>query len=181
MPNEQEEILDIVDANDSVIGQIPRTEYYRTDTKPGYVRAVNLFLINSSGKIWVPRRAASQKIKPNALDFSAGGHVSAGETYELSMLREAEEELGIKINPDELRNLGRLVPEDSPGRHYYFCECFAYYSDEAPHYTEQEFSGHEWLLPEELLAKIESGEDAKESIKDALKLLMDYQAERIGN
>jgi 8-oxo-dGTP pyrophosphatase MutT (NUDIX family) len=176
-----EEILDIVDANDTVIGQIARADYYNTNPKPGYVRAVNLFLINSEGKIWVPRRASSQVIKPNALDFSAGGHVSAGETYELSMLREAEEELGIKITPDKLINLGKLPPEDSPGRRDYFSECFAYYSDEEPQYTKDEFSAHEWLFPDELLAKVENGEDAKDSIKDALKLLMDYQAQHSGN
>lgn len=179
--DEQAEILDIVDANDSVIGQISRPEYYSSDPKPGFVRAVNLFLINSAGKIWIPRRAASQKIKPNALDFSAGGHVSAGESYELSMLREAEEELGIKIKPDGLIKIGKLAPVNSPGRHYYFSECFVYYTDEEPHYTDDEFSSHEWLSPDELLAKIKGGEDAKESIMDALNLLVDYQAKRIGN
>src|SRR4051812_31437046 len=98
----EEEQLDVVAADDSVIGQISRNDYYHAVEKPGFVRSVNLFLVNSDGKLWIPRRSLTQQIKPGALDYSASGHVQAGETYEDAVLRETDEEVNIKINPDKL-------------------------------------------------------------------------------
>jgi 8-oxo-dGTP diphosphatase len=45
---------------------------------------------------------------PNQWDISAAGHVSAGEDYITSALRETEEELGLKIGKEELIQIGEL-------------------------------------------------------------------------
>ena len=57
-----------------------------------------LLIRNQDGKFWIPRRQATKKVLPNCLDGSAVGHVSSGEVYEQSMIREVAEELNIDIS-----------------------------------------------------------------------------------
>ena len=45
--------------------------------------------------ILVPKRSSNRKIFPNCYDFSVGGHVNSGESYEKAAYRELKEELGI--------------------------------------------------------------------------------------
>lgn len=49
-------------------------------------RVVNVFVINSSGKIWIPRRHSNKAHFPLAFDMSIGGHVESGETYEAALI-----------------------------------------------------------------------------------------------
>lgn len=61
-------------------------------------RVINAFIINSEGKLWIPRRTATKSIAPSALDMSAGGHIESGSTYEETLLKEIKEELDIDLN-----------------------------------------------------------------------------------
>jgi isopentenyldiphosphate isomerase len=81
-----DELLDIVDQNDKVIGRKLRSEIY--ENKMSNFRVVNAFLINDNGQLWIPRRSANKRIFPSCLDTSMGGHVSSGETYEDAFKRE---------------------------------------------------------------------------------------------
>jgi isopentenyldiphosphate isomerase len=51
------------------------------------------------------RRAATKDTWPGYLDITAAGHLSAGEET-LDGLREVEEELGLRVNPERLFPLG---------------------------------------------------------------------------
>src|SRR5688572_22273564 len=73
------ELLDIVDANDNVIGQKKRADIYR-EGKPNF-RVVNVFAENARGQLWILRRSARKSSFPYGLDMSVGGHVKSGETY----------------------------------------------------------------------------------------------------
>jgi len=74
-----EEILDIVDINEKIIGQIARKDSQRVVAeKLGFIRVADLFLLNSAGEIWIPTRTADKVIAPNGYDFSVGGHVESG-------------------------------------------------------------------------------------------------------
>lgn len=88
------ESFDIVNRNDEVIGCI--LEESSNEVKPNQLRFINILIQNEEGKILVPKRSANRKIFPNCYDFSVGGHVNSGETYEQAAYRELEEELGIK-------------------------------------------------------------------------------------
>jgi len=58
------------------------------------------------------RRSASKSAFPSLLDFSATGHLEAGETPEDGR-RELEEELGLRVEPEQLVPLGtRLLADD---------------------------------------------------------------------
>ena len=99
-----DEILDIVNEMDQVIGTCPRSMIYGK----GLInfRVINGFLKNSLGQIWIPRRTSHKKLFPNHLDFSIGGHVKSGETYEAAFVRELAEELNMRAHEHVFREIG---------------------------------------------------------------------------
>ena len=54
-----DEILDVVDRNDNIIGQKKRSEMHKEDSN---FRAINVFLLNTRGQMWIPRRAAHKMV-----------------------------------------------------------------------------------------------------------------------
>ena len=107
-----DELLNIVNEHDKVIGTILRGDYQRlVKQKLGYLRAVDIFMVNDQGQLWIPRRAAHKHIAPNGLDYSAGGHVSAGETYLEACLHEIQEELGLKVSKQDLTFVHKFPPK----------------------------------------------------------------------
>lgn len=66
------------------------------------------------GRLFVQRRALQKDTWPGRLDTTAAGHLSAGESA-LDGLRELEEELGLRPDPERLVRLGtRRVEQDIP-------------------------------------------------------------------
>ena len=102
------EYLDLVDKNDNVIGKEDRDEIYKKGLRN--FRVINIMIFTSDGKIIVPQRSADRRVFPNCYDFSVGGHVSSGETYEQAAYRELEEELG--ITGVKLQEIGYFKPYD---------------------------------------------------------------------
>lgn len=87
-----DEILDIVDENDRVIGRSPRGEAYAQGLRH---RAVFIQARDSAGRVFVHRRTPTKLVFPSLYDMFVGGVVGAGESYDDAALREAEEELGV--------------------------------------------------------------------------------------
>ncbi|UUN25974.1 NUDIX hydrolase [Streptomyces sp. FIT100] len=87
-----DEILDIVDENDEVIGQAPRGEVYARGLRH---RCVFIEARDAEGRIFVHRRTPGKLVFPSLYDMFVGGVVGAGESYDGAALREAEEELGV--------------------------------------------------------------------------------------
>jgi len=73
----------------------------------------------------VQRRVAAKNTWPGYLDVSAAGHLAAGENT-LDGLREVEEELGLKVEPERLVPLGlrRIEQEIPAGRDREFHDVF---------------------------------------------------------
>lgn len=164
--NQQEEWVDIVNENDEVVGSMPRSEAY--DKKMfASMRASWLMIKNSEGKLWIPRRNFNKKVLPGALDGSVVGHVSAGESYEQALIREAWEEVGIDLKKHPYRFLGKLTP----GKDSSFCFAAVYELevDDVPDWNRDDFVEFFWLLPQEVVKKIISGDFVKDSLLDVLK------------
>jgi isopentenyldiphosphate isomerase len=88
-----EEILDLVDENDIVIGKMTKSEMMN---KKLTHRGCGIFVFNSKGEIFVHKRVKNKKIYPGYYDISFGGSLISGETYEEGAKRELFEESGIK-------------------------------------------------------------------------------------
>ena len=73
-----------------------------------YHLVVHVWIINSENEVLLQKRSPLVDNHPNEWDISAAGHVSAGEDYITSALRETEEEIGLKIEPKELIQIGEL-------------------------------------------------------------------------
>ncbi len=93
------EILEIVDSHDKVIGTGTRGEIHRMGF---FHRAVHMFVFNPAGQIYIQRRSCSKDRHPGKLDSSAAGHVDPGETYAETAIRELREELGIQAEVKEI-------------------------------------------------------------------------------
>jgi len=91
-----DEILDIVDENDQVIGQSPRGEAYARGLRH---RSVFIHARDAEGRVFVHRRTPTKLVFPSLYDMFVGGVVGAGESYDDAALREAEEELGVSGLP----------------------------------------------------------------------------------
>ncbi|MCX5168072.1 NUDIX domain-containing protein [Streptomyces antibioticus] len=91
-----DEILDIVDENDQVIGQVPRGRAYAEGLRH---RCVFIRARDAEGRLFVHRRTPTKLVFPSLYDMFVGGVVGAGESYDDAALREAEEELGVSGLP----------------------------------------------------------------------------------
>ena len=71
----------------------------------GYPHAtVHLWLFTNSGNLVIQKRSINKKINPNIWDIiSVAGHVKFGESIEDAVIREAKEELNLKILKDNLK------------------------------------------------------------------------------
>lgn len=90
--NPGDEVLDIVDEADLVIGQARRDEVYTRGLRH---RCVFILATDGQGGIFVHRRTATKLVFPSLYDMFVGGVVGAGESYDEAALREAREELGV--------------------------------------------------------------------------------------
>jgi isopentenyl-diphosphate Delta-isomerase len=89
----QEELFDVVDADDRVLRQERRSVVHAQGLLH---RAVHIFVFNSRGQLLVQRRSASKDEFPLTYTSSASGHVGAGESYEECAPRELSEEIGLE-------------------------------------------------------------------------------------
>lgn len=87
-----EEIFDIVDDRDRVIGKQTRQEVHRRSVKH---RAVHVLVVNERGEVYLQKRSFKKDTFPGAWDSSSSGHVNSGETYDACAVRETREEIGL--------------------------------------------------------------------------------------
>ena len=169
----EEEILDLVDINDKVIGQITHEVVFNfVNDGHGYVRGVNAFILNADGKLWIPRRRPEKRIAPNGLDYSVGEHVMSGETYDDAVVRGFEEELNMVVSMDQLEQFSITKPR--VGMPAYFTGNYIMRSNENPSYNLNDFTGAEWLSPAELINRLRNGDTGKQSLIDTTEYLLSY-------
>ncbi|MSU75994.1 NUDIX domain-containing protein [Patescibacteria group bacterium] len=164
--NANEDILDLVDENDNVIGHISRDD--KSYGSYQNFRVVNAFVVNSAGKIWIPRRTETKRIFPGCLDMSVGGHVDSGETYEEAFKRETTEELNLNLDQVPWKEIGYLNPYQVGTSA--FMKVYQIDSDEDPNYNKEDFSEAFWLTPNEILARARRAEKVKGDLGQLIRL-----------
>jgi 8-oxo-dGTP pyrophosphatase MutT (NUDIX family) len=95
-PPAADELLDITDENDKVVGQARRSAAYARRLRH---RCVFVLVRDGTDRVFVHRRTARKLVFPSRYDMFVGGVVGAGESYDEAALREAEEELGVSGLP----------------------------------------------------------------------------------
>lgn len=91
--DDPDEVFDLVDLDDHVIGQVRRGEAHRNPTL--IHRSVQVLVFTHDGRLLLQRRSASKDLFPGYYCASASGHVASGENYPTTAERELAEELGI--------------------------------------------------------------------------------------
>ena len=89
-----EEIFDIVNERDEVIGQAPRKEVHARGL---WHRAVHVLVFNASGQVFLQKRSMKKDSAPGKWDSSSSGHLDTGEDYDACAVREVREEIGIQL------------------------------------------------------------------------------------
>lgn len=97
------ELLDIVNDNDEVIGQIERDDL---DKAKHLFRMIFIAYYTPDKRIILQLRSMIKKNNPGKLTTTVSGHVESGMSYDETAIKEGFEESGVEINPDKLHHLG---------------------------------------------------------------------------
>ncbi|MCB9813447.1 MAG: NUDIX domain-containing protein [Pseudomonadales bacterium] len=91
LANKPEEILDLVDENDEIIGEVVRK---KANSSPNLIhREISVIIIDKNNKILLQKRSKYKTVNPNMWSLTAG-HVLKGDDLLETAHRELEEELG---------------------------------------------------------------------------------------
>ena len=111
-----DELFDVVDENDQVVGVMPRREVHRLGLRH---RAVHVLLFNGRGEIFLQKRSLFKDANPGLKSTSCAGHLDAGEHYDDAARRELGEELGLAPGSiPELTFLFKLPPSRATGMEF---------------------------------------------------------------
>jgi isopentenyldiphosphate isomerase len=146
----EDEILDIVDEHDRVVGQAPRGEAYAR----GLRHRVSFVLVrDAADRIFVHRRTATKMVYPALYDVFVGGVLGTGETYDEAALREAEEELGVSGLAQPVP-LFRFLFEAPDGRGSWWSGVYEVRCTEPVRPQVEEVAWHAFLTEDELAERL---------------------------
>lgn len=103
-----EECFDILDEKGRATGEVKERQAVHRD---GDLHGTShVWIVRENEKsgydILLQKRSDNKDSFPGCYDISSAGHIPAGSTYLESAVRELQEELGITVNPMDLRFLG---------------------------------------------------------------------------
>lgn len=103
LTNFLEEVVDIVNENDDVIGQADRKTLFTDQTIS--IRSVRVMIIDDQGKILFQKRSMKKKNMPGVWTTTAAGHVKSGADIPSSAQEELLEETGLSVPLRFIRKL----------------------------------------------------------------------------
>lgn len=157
-----EEIFDVVDSSDCVIGSKPRSQVHAENLLH---RSVHVLAISQHKKIFLQFRGPDRDCAPSVWDSSVGGHLHSGENYDEAILRETQEELGITLDsvPEKLFKI-----DASPNTGYEFCWVYRIFHDGPFEIDPSEAADARWFTRKELEKMIQ---DEPETVSPSLKVI----------
>ncbi|WP_208105835.1 NUDIX hydrolase [Streptomyces sp. GC420] len=166
-----DELLDIVDEQDRVVGQARRADSYARRLRH---RCVFVLARDAEDRIFVHRRTAAKLVFPSLYDMFVGGVVGAGESYEAAALREAEEELGVRGLPAPVP-LFKFLYET--GEHSWWSAVHEVRCEPPVDPQAEEIAWHAFLTEEELAARLGEWEWVPDGL-EAYRRLREWRAGR---
>jgi isopentenyl-diphosphate delta-isomerase type 1 len=135
-----EEIFDVVDERDQIVGTATRSHVHAQKLRH---RAVHVFLFNLKGELFVQKRAATKDSFPRCYDSSASGHLNSGEDYDRCAKRELQEELGLVLPAQRFLKHFKIEACEDTG--WEFVWVYSVVADEQPRINLDELeSGEFW-------------------------------------
>lgn len=152
-----EELFDVLNENGEFAGKIESRE--KCHKEGLWHKAVVVFIINSKGQVLLQKRSSKKKLWPNMWDITAGGHVLAGEFGFEAIIRECEEEIGIKLQKNDLTFIGSVkstnIKGDIVNNHFNEYYIANKEIDETKlKLQEEEVSEIKWVDKENIIARI---------------------------
>ena len=139
-----EEIFDVVNDLDEVIGRAPRNEVHRRGLMH---RATHVLVFNSRGQIFLQKRSMKKDRQPGLWDSSVSGHVDGGEDYDACAVRELREEIGVELRAPLKRLFKLAAGAETDQEHLWVYRCEA----EGPfQLNAEEIERGGWFAAEEL-------------------------------
>ncbi len=117
-----EELFDIVNERDEVIGRRPRHEVHSLGLMH---RAAHVLVFNATGQVFLQKRSMRKDRQPGLWDSSASGHVNAGEDYDACALRELREEIGLQLQEPPTRMFKLSASAETDQEHVWVYQCAA--------------------------------------------------------
>lgn len=105
--------IPIVNEQDEIIGYKKRSDIEYTKD---IFRTASLWITNSKGHVLLAQRSSDKKVDPDKWAEAVGGTVEGDDSYEATIYREAQEELGIT---GETFKQGRKEFVDTPSARYF--------------------------------------------------------------
>lgn len=156
----------IVDENDTIIGYKDRSQVNSNDI----YRVSALSVHNSKGDVLLAQRKLTKKNDPGKWGPAVAGTVEKGETYDSNILKETEEEIGVKGYQLEKTQKVRVR-----GKHNFFCQWYKLTIDENINYftiQDEEVEQIKWSPEKGLVAKIkDSPDEFVGSFEDYIEIL----------
>jgi isopentenyldiphosphate isomerase len=144
MASMSEEIFDVVNERDEVVGQLPRSEVH---AKKLWHRAIHLLVFNAQGQVFLQKRSMLKDTAKGKWDSSASGHLDSGEDYDACAVREAREEIGLHL-PSAPERILRL--EGCPDTGFEFVWVYRCTNEGPFTLHPEEIERGDWFAPEEV-------------------------------
>ena len=157
-----DELLDVVDAEDRVIGVRRRGDIHAEGLMH---RAVHVLVFNAQGELFLQKRSMSKDEQPGRWDSSAAGHVDSGEDYHQCAERELAEELGIRVIAPP-RALFKMAACPRTGNEH--CMVYRYDHDGPMQLQAEEIDDGAWVSAQEMDRRIT---DPDAELTDAIRLI----------
>lgn len=111
-----DEIFDVVNERDEVVGQETRGNVHRNRLLH---RAVHALAFDANGRVFLQKRSMLKDTSPGCWDSSCSGHLDTGEHYDVAVVRELMEEIGLGVKPENgLEALFKLDSCRETGREF---------------------------------------------------------------
>ena len=112
----------VVDESDKVIGIKLRDDILPTDL----YRVSALWMTNSNGQVLMAQRSFTKKVNPGVWGPAVAGTIEEGEDYDTNIIKEIEEEIGLKLS---LKQLTKGPKIKIKGARNYFVQWYLYQAD----------------------------------------------------
>ncbi len=142
----------LTDENGNFIGEKDRYMLEKGDI----IAISSLLIENPRGEVLIAQRALDKKHDPGLWGPSAAGTLEPGETFEISVIKEAEEEIGLKdFTPKEVHRI-QYWRDDGTGRYAVWYHAAVDLPLDYFRLQDEEVAAIRWVAKNDLLREIEA-------------------------